>query len=290
MFLLCKPLIYWLQAEIPQNREQPLDETIQNNFSSISSAKQTLKPTKLSDVILAQLEDMILEGSLLPGQKLLPERELAKEFDVSRPSLREAIQKLEAKGLVTRRQGGGTFVSENILAGLSDPLFDLLSKSSGSQFDLLEFRHGIEGMSAYYAALRGTEADFAEIQRKHDNISIAQLENNRRFEAQAVFDFYIAICAASHNAVFLHLARSMSTILIDNIEQNLNVLAKRPDIFSQMASYRKKLLDAIVSGQPQKAWGASHRHLAFIEEILLKMSQDDSRMQRSMRRMQSSEY
>ncbi|MDI4740320.1 GntR family transcriptional regulator, partial [Salmonella enterica subsp. enterica serovar Kentucky] len=39
-----------------------------------------------------------------------PERELAKQFDVSRPSLREAIQRLEAKGLLLRRQGGGTFV------------------------------------------------------------------------------------------------------------------------------------------------------------------------------------
>ncbi len=43
----------------------------------------------------------------------LPERELAKQFEVSRPSLREAIQKLEAKGLVIRKQGGGTFVCDN---------------------------------------------------------------------------------------------------------------------------------------------------------------------------------
>jgi len=72
---------------------------------------QPLKQQKLSDIILAQLEAMIIEGSLQPGEKLLSERELAKQFEVSRPSLREAIQKLEAKGLVTRKQGGGTFVS-----------------------------------------------------------------------------------------------------------------------------------------------------------------------------------
>ena len=82
----------------------------------------------------------------------------------------------------------------------------------------------------------------------------------------------------------------MSSLLIENIERNLTILAKRPDIFSQMADYRKRLLNAIVSGQPQKAWGASHRHLAFIEEVLLKTSQENSRMQRSMRRMQRSEY
>lgn len=255
---------------------------------SIPSMKKPVKQAKLSDVILAQLETLILEGSLKPGQKLPAERELAKQFDVSRPSLREAIQKLEAKNLVTRRQGGGTYVSEQVLAGLSDPLFALMANNNESQFDLLEFRHGIEGMSAYYAAMRGTAADFDEIQRKHDNIGTVQLEEDYRLEAQAVFEFYLAICAASHNAIILHLAHSMAPLLIDNIEKNLTILAKRPDVFSRISDYRSRLMSAIVSGKPQIAWGASHRHLAFIEEVLLKMSQEHSRMERSMRRMKRS--
>ena len=256
---------------------------------SIPSIKKPVKQAKLSDIILQQLETMILEGSLKPGQKLPAERELAKQFDVSRPSLREAIQKLEAKNLVTRRQGGGTYVSDKILAGLSDPLFALMANNKESQFDLLEFRHGIEGMSAYYAAMRGTQADFDEIQRKHDNIGNAQLEENYHIEAKAVFEFYIAICAARHNAVILHLAHSMAPLLIDNIEKNLTILAKRPDVFSQISDYRTRLMSAIISGKPQIAWGASHRNLAFIEEVLLKMSQENSRMERSMRRMKRPE-
>ncbi|QOL25882.1 pyruvate dehydrogenase complex transcriptional repressor PdhR [Thalassotalea sp. LPB0316] len=246
----------------------------------------SLKQAKLSDVIQEKLEAMIIEGSLEAGQKLPPERELAAQFEVSRPSLREAIQKLEAKGLVTRKQGGGTFVANNILSGLSDPLFDLMSKNPESQFDLLEFRHGIEGMAAYYAAMRGTQADFKEIEKKHLAIGDAQIENDYRAEASAVFDFYVAICAASHNAIILQMAKSMAPLLIDNIAKNLTILSKRPDTFERIADYRKRLLEAIVSGQPQKAWGASHRHLAFIEEVLLKLTQEQSRMERSMRRMQ----
>ena len=163
-----------------------------------------------------------------------------------------------------------------------------MANNNESQFDLLEFRHGIEGMSAYYAAMRGTQADFDEIQHKHDNIGNAQLEDNYRVEAEAVFEFYLAICAASHNAVILHLAHSMAPLIIDNIEQNLTILAKRPDVFSQISDYRTRLMSAIISGKPQIAWGASHRHLAFIEEVLLKMSQENSRMERSMRRMKRS--
>ena len=247
--------------------------------------QQPLKQQKLSDIILIQLEDLIIEGSLQPGEKLLPERELAKKFEVSRPSLREAIQKLEAKGLVIRKQGDGTFVSKNIMKSFTDPLFTLMANNDESQFDLLEFRHGIEGMASYYAAMRGTSADFANIQAKHDLIGSSQLEDDYSIEAQAVYDFYLAICMASHNAVVLHTARSMAALLIDNIEQNLSLLAKRPDIFSKITNYRKELLNAIINEQPNKAWAACHRHFTFIEEVLLKLIQENNRLERSMRRV-----
>ena len=99
---------------------------------------------KLSDVITEQLESMILDGSLLAGQQLPPERELAIQFDVSRPSLREAIGNLQARGLVERKQGGGTFVSRNLNAAITDPLMALISRRPETQFDLLEFRHALE--------------------------------------------------------------------------------------------------------------------------------------------------
>ncbi|WNC72994.1 pyruvate dehydrogenase complex transcriptional repressor PdhR [Thalassotalea psychrophila] len=251
-----------------------------------------IRQPKLSDVILTQLEDMILEGSLLPGQKLPPERELAEQFSVSRPSLREAIQKLETKGLVYRRQGGGTFVKENLLEGMSDPLFDLMANKGEAQLDLLEFRHGIQGMASYYAAMRGTKQDFKNIEEKYEAITVAQIENtqiseNFRGEAETVFEFYLAICQASHNAVILHLARAMGSLLIDNIEKNLQVLAKRPEVPGRIAHYRQRLMESIISGEPNKAWGASHKNLAYIEEVMLKLGKEESRVTRSLRRFQT---
>ena len=170
-----------------------------------------IKAAKLSDVILQQLENMILEGSLAPGEKLPPERELAKQFEVSRPSLREAIQKLEAKGLVTRRQGGGTYVKNQLEEGLTDPLFDLISKHPESQFDLLEFRHALEGIAAYYAALRGTSNDFAKVKQSFDQIALAKDELKQK--AKAINDFHFCIAEASHNVVLLHLVRGMQSLL-----------------------------------------------------------------------------
>ncbi|WP_082897040.1 pyruvate dehydrogenase complex transcriptional repressor PdhR [Thalassotalea crassostreae] len=255
-------------------------------------AFKKIQQAKLSDVIMHQLETMILEGTLKPGQKLLPERELAEQFEVSRPSLREAIQKLETKGLVHRKQGGGTFVQEKLLSGFSDPLFALMASKDESQFDLLEFRHGVQGMAAYYAAMRGTKNDFEVINQKYEAIEVAQIENtkiseNFRREAETVFDFYLAICEASHNAVILHLARAMSELLIENIEKNLQVLSKRPEVPGRIAHYRKQLMECILSGEPNKAWGASHKNLAYIEEVMLKLGKENTRVTRSLRRFQS---
>ena len=242
-----------------------------------------IKAAKLSDVILEQLENMILEGSLAPGQKLPPERELAKQFEVSRPSLREAIQKLEARGLVTRRQGGGTYVKNQLEGGMTDPLFDLISKHPESQFDLLEFRHALEGIAAYYAALRGTDTDYDYISNCFDAIATA---NDIETQAQMINAFHFAVAEASHNVVLLHLIRGMKSLLEQNIQQNLMVLVQKSDVKTQLAEHRKALFDAVITGQPNKARDASNAHLAFIEEALLQAGKEHSRIERSLRRSQ----
>ncbi len=247
---------------------------------------QRIRQPKLSDVIEQELERLIVEGTLSPGQQLPPERELAKQFDVSRPSIREAIQRLEAKRLLTCRQGGGTFVSEDIWKGFSDPLLDLLSSHSETKFDLLESRHAMEGISAYFAALRGTDGDFARIQAKLVGISVEQEKQDIEAEASAVMQFLIALTEAAHNVVLLHIVRSLAPLLEQNILQNLRLLHRRQEVVEKVSKHRANIVDAIVSGQPEQAREMSHSHLAYIEETLLDLTREESRRERSLRRIQ----
>ncbi|KZN46352.1 transcriptional regulator [Pseudoalteromonas luteoviolacea NCIMB 1942] len=272
------PSFKYLQL-INGSAEALLVDTTQIGVLSMSLK---IKAAKLSDVILEQLENMILEGSLLPGEKLPPERELAKQFEVSRPSLREAIQKLEAKGLVTRRQGGGTYVKNQLEEGLTDPLFDLISKHPESQFDLLEFRHALEGIAAYYAALRGTDNDMQKVKQSYDNI--AKVGDDLTLKAKAINAFHFTVAEASHNVVLLHLVRGMQTLLEQNVLQNLTVLVQKSDVSEQLAQHRAVLMDAVIQGNPEKARLASNAHLAFIEEALLEAGRERSRIERSLRR------
>jgi GntR family transcriptional repressor for pyruvate dehydrogenase complex len=248
-------------------------------------AYQRIRQPKLSDVIEQELERLIGEGTLSPGQQLPPERELAKQFDVSRPSVREAIQRLEAKRLLTRRQGGGTFVSDNIWKSFSDPLLNLLSSHSETQLDLLETRHAMEGIAAYFAAVRGTEEDFARIQASLERIGKEQ-SNDVEAESAEVMQFLIALTEAAHNVVLLHIVRSLAPLLEQNILQNFKLLRRRPEAVEKVSKHRANIVDAIVSGQPEKAREMSHSHLAYIEETLLDLTREESRRERSLRRMQ----
>jgi len=243
-----------------------------------------IKQPKLADVIENRIESMILDGSLELGEKLPAERELAKQFDVSRPSLREAIQRLESKGLLTRRQGGGTYVQEALREKLADPLFELLNTHPESQYDLIEFRHALEGFSAYYAALRGTAEDFDKIKSCYAAIERAQKKQDLQCEIQNVALFYLAVIDASHNVVFMHLARGIKPLLEKNISDNVQQLYAYPEVAKKIHEHRFQLLEAILSKQPAAAQKASAQHLMYIEQTRSVILREESSFKRELGR------
>jgi len=262
----------------------------------------SIKHQKLSDVITERLESMVLDGTLVAGEKLLPERLLAEKFQVSRPSLREAIQNLQAKGLIERKQGGGTFITQNLSAKMTDPLLALVASRPETQFDLLEFRHALEGMAAYYAALRGQPEDYQALNNalnslpslQHSNVNAAKLgssqaKDNPEQEAEALVEFYLTMAKAAHNMVLLHVMRSMRGMLVENIKRNLEMLRAGADVEAQIREQRHAIVQAISSQDPEAARKASNEHLGFVESTLLDINKRDVKLQRAMRRIEVKE-
>ncbi|SKA05625.1 transcriptional regulator, GntR family [Oceanospirillum multiglobuliferum] len=246
-----------------------------------------VKQPKISDIIMQQLESMILEGTLKPGQKLPPERELAAQFEVSRPSLREAIQKLTARGLLFSRHGGGTYVSEQIGASFIDPLQELLSSHDEFLYDQLEFRDALEGLSAYYAALRSTEADKQMLTRAYQNLLSVYEKNDPVLEAKVDAEFHMAIAEAAHNVVLLHTLRGLFSMLEKSIVSNLKNLFQKKESRPVLLKQHQAMYDAIMASNPEQARAAAHEHLVFVEDSLLEMRREETRIQRSLRRVQT---
>lgn len=245
-----------------------------------------IQTRKLAEVIAEQLETMLIEGQLLPGQRLPSERDLAAQFEVSRPSLREAIQTLVSKGLLYRKQGGGTYVANQLTPQVTDPLMELVATRPEGQFDLLEFRHALEGMAAYYAALRGTQDDYQNLLAALKHVQEEVKKDDISALAQALAEFYMCMAKGSHNVVLIHVMGNLSSLLKENIEGNLRLLQADPEACQKIHEQREGIAAAIVARNPRQARTASNEHLAYIEQTLLDINQQDSRMQRALRRIE----
>lgn len=248
------------------------------------NAFSQVKHRKISDVIVEQLESMILEGSFSAGQKLPPERELAAQFAVSRPSIREAIQKLVARGVLFSRHGGGTYVSDQLGSAFTDPLQDLLSAHDEFLYDQLEFRDALEGLAAYYAALRSTDADKAKLTECFTQLVQANQAQNFTLEAKLDAELHMIIAEAAHNVVLMHTLRSLHAVLAKSISSNLKNLFSKKAARSLVMEQHTDLYNAIMDGNADAAREASHKHLIFVEDNLLKMRQEETRVERSLRR------
>jgi GntR family transcriptional repressor for pyruvate dehydrogenase complex len=243
-----------------------------------------VKQPKISDIIMKELESMIVEGSFTAGQKLPAERELAARFDVSRPSLREAIQKLIARGVLFSRHGGGTYVSEQLGSSFADPLQDLLCAHDEFLYDQLEFRDALESLAAYYAALRSTDADKTKLTQCFTQLVEANQNQAFALEAKLDVEFHMIIAEAAHNVVLLHTLRSLHAMLAKSISSNLKNLFEKKAARQRVMEQHTHLYQAIMEGKAEEARAAAHTHLVFVEDNLLKMRQEETRIQRSLRR------
>ena len=229
-----------------------------------------IKVAKISASIVETIEEMILDGSLKPGDRLPPERELAGKFGVSRPSLREALVILESRGLLQSRRGGGTFVCDVVAPTITDPLVHLLRRRPESAFDVLELRHALEEVAAYYAAERATDQDLEAIAQCHERLVATYVDDDAdpMEEASADTEFHMSVADASHNIALVHVMRGLFNLLRVDIARNLADLRTDRDAHRKVQEQHLEIFEAIRRGDPEGAREAANRHLTFVGATL----------------------
>ena len=248
-----------------------------------------IRPAKLADTIADHLEQMILEGSLRPGERLLAERELALRFDVSRPSLREALEKLEKRGLLTSGRGGSTYVAPLLGEGFTEPLYAALAARPETTFDYLEFRRFVEGSAAYFAALRGTDVDRALIRECFETMEATHGQDDPSDDADADAAFHMSVYEASHNLVMLHIMRSLSDMLRKDVFYNRAKLYQRQGVRELLLEQHRAVYETVMTGDPAAARAAAEAHIDFTRDALLEIAKADARLEVSLRRIAKTE-
>jgi GntR family transcriptional regulator, transcriptional repressor for pyruvate dehydrogenase complex len=225
-----------------------------------------IKTKRLYEEIVEQIKQLITEGKLKPGDKLLGERELADQFQVSRASVREAIRTLEMLGVIDIRPGGGTFVRGSGADDIIRPLAMFLAVERSSILDMFELRRVFETATAGLAAERASAEEIDQIHSllmdMQERLNVQDPEKGQEFDAA----FHYAVAEATHNTLLIKLFKTVSEEFV-----KANSAARRR-LYHDSAQNAQRIIDqhseifeAIRSHSPQAASKAMLEHLLFAE-------------------------
>jgi GntR family transcriptional repressor for pyruvate dehydrogenase complex len=236
---------------------------------------QKVTPEKLSTAVTRQIEKLILQGILRPGERLPAERDLAEKLGVSRPSLREAVAELQDKGLLSARAGAGIYVADVLGSAFSDALIRLFAEHDEAVFDYIGFRRDLEGLAACRAARLASDTDLQVIQTVMDKMEAAHKKTNPADEARLDAEFHMAIIEASHNVIMLHMMRSMFQLLREGVFYNRQVMFKQRTTRGALLDQHRAINAAIQARDPEAARAAVNDHLNYVEKALADQQKAD---------------
>jgi len=208
-----------------------------------------------TEQVVARVYALIKRDDLKPGDRLPPERELAKQLGISRPSLRAGLGSLISMGVLQSRQGAGTFIVDGPPALDSEPL-RLLAQLHGFSFDhMFETRSILEVSAAGLAAERATAEHLAVMS---DEIAemFAALKDPQQFLVHDI-GFHRAVAAACGNPTLATLVEMVSAILYERRRDTID----RAHDFNEALDLHRRVYRAIRARKPDDARVAMREHI-----------------------------
>ena len=215
-------------------------------------------------VVVERICDRIRAGALLPGDRLPPERQLARELAVSRTSVRQALQALAERGVVKSRQGDGTFVADELTGSFpGDAILDVLNRERGVLGDILEFRRLLEPQIAALAARR---IDAAGI----DRLKVVVCDQQRallagRPDAALDAEFHRLLAECAGNRVLVRVMAALRATVDETRAARLRTSGRQ----NASMEGHLRLLDALEARDAAAAHAAMEQHIAEIGTHLL---------------------
>jgi GntR family transcriptional repressor for pyruvate dehydrogenase complex len=225
-----------------------------------------------SEEVITQLREMIHRGELKPGDRLPPERDLAKLLGVSRPTLRAGIRSLSAVGVLQSKQGAGTFVvkTEGPPSLDSNPLRLMASLHGFTSGEMFEARQSLEMAIAGLAAERATSEHIATMSEEIASM-YASLDDPEQFLVHDM-RFHQTVAAASRNRILTSLMNMVATILFDVRRKTV----KRARDLKESAEMHRQIYRAIRERNREAASNAMRDHLMLAQKAQESEEADDS--------------
>lgn len=209
------------------------------------------------------LRNAVLSGELRPGERLPPEAELARQFSVSRPTIREALSGLETQGLIRKvpGAGGGSFVQavdhHSLGEVLHDSMHNLLRLGSLSFDEVSVVREHLEAPSAALAATHRTEEDIAELRAIVDKQKRLSVDDPEVPALDA--EFHTAIARISGNRALAALV-----FAVHRATEPVSYLDLSPEVGRETVVQHQQIVKAIRDGDSSAAEAAIIEHLSYL--------------------------
>jgi GntR family transcriptional repressor for pyruvate dehydrogenase complex len=221
-------------------------------------------PKRNFEIVEASIRREIYSGTLVPGQKLPNEIELARQFNVGRSAVREALKVLELAGLLVVRRGynGGTFVAPPDFEEASEAVTLTFQPNHMATDQLLEACQTIEARAAELAASHASELEVGDLEEL-----VQRIEQCAHVPARfltAIIDFHLAVTEMAHNSVFTLALQAMR----NNLIQELNRLVSDLSLRTTMILELKDIWKAISDHDSLRAGQLMHLHLRHLDQQL----------------------
>lgn len=214
---------------------------------------------KRFEMVLDKIEQNFLSNQLQVGDKLPSERDLANLFDVSRNSVREALQVLALRNIIEIRRGGGSYVKQSNAQFIEELSERVTVAEEHLIFEMLEVRRALEVEAISLAAQRASADDLNKIRKSLKKMAVSVEDDVAGAEAD--FEFHMHIINASHNSILIHLAETLMGQMEKTIYATRQHRFVNLDRYEETFNEHKDIYIALASGDGALAKSLMERHL-----------------------------
>ncbi|WP_291297577.1 FadR/GntR family transcriptional regulator [Elioraea sp.] len=215
--------------------------------------------------VIGYIKDAMLAGRLRPGDRLLPERDLAAALGVSRPVLREALRGLVQLGLVETRQGSGSVIRRPSPEMLRDVFTFTLAADAGAVEDVMEARVAIECQAIRLACTRAGPAELARVRAGLDGILATLDDAEAGGHADAAF--HAALVAASASPTLIAMHDTLAELLLASHVARRRETIATERIRASLADAHRAVFAALMAREPDRADATLRAHFRIGDEL-----------------------
>ena len=217
---------------------------------------QPIQKINAVEQVFEQMQGLLIEGEWKAGDKLPSENELSAIFGVSRMTIRQAMQKLKALGLIETRTGSGSYVREINPEDSLNELIPLMYIGEPSQMHVFQFREMIDSESVRIATPRADEKSLAKLEDILAKMKKAADEDDLTSFSAYDLKYHMAIVKMTENPMMIKAYDILRNVLKDSMISVIEKMKYKPAL-----GFHKKILDAMKKKDAELAEKLMHEHI-----------------------------